>query len=79
MSLKTRLARIEEAVTPKAAPVFTVQVDDGPVRVNGEEMTRGAFEDRYPDGRIIHVEIVNCRYPRHGSTSTPGSRTYESP
>ncbi len=57
MSLKTRLARLETQNAPER--VCAVQIDDGPVKVDGEEMTAEAFHERYPVGEIIHFVIVN--------------------
>ena len=59
MSLKTRLARLEQHCAPE--PVLGVQIDDGPVTATGEEMTLEAFHERYPAGEIMHVVIVNHR------------------
>ena len=50
MSLKTRLARLEQHCAPE--PVLGVQIDDGPVTAAGEEMTLEAFHERYPAGEI---------------------------
>jgi len=59
MSLKARLRQLERHYAPER--VLGVQIDDGPVTVNGEEMTCEAFEERYPAGDILHVVYVNQR------------------
>ena len=61
MSLKTRLARLETQSAPER--VWGVQIDDGPVTRAGEEMTREAFDERYPACEIIHFVIVNSVSP----------------
>ncbi len=57
MSLKARLKRLEQHCAPES--VLGVQMDDGPVKVHGEEMTREAFRERYPAGHLIHTVCVN--------------------
>ena len=57
MRLKARLKRLEQRNAPER--VLGVQIDDGPVTVRGEEMTREAFHERYPVGKIIHCVCVN--------------------
>ena len=57
MSLKTRLARLEQHCAPES--VLGVQIGDGPVEVRGEEMTPEAFRERYPAGHLIHAVTVN--------------------
>ena len=59
MGLKTRLVRLEQHGAPER--VWGVQIDDGPVTADGEEMTREAFHERYPADEIMHVVIVNTR------------------
>ncbi len=59
MSLKTRLKKIETQSAPM--PAWGVQMDDGPVRVAGEEMTLEAFHERYPAGEIIDFVLVDGR------------------
>ncbi len=67
MSLKTRLTKIETQTAPQTAWGF--QLDDGPVTVmGGEEMTREAFEKRYPAGDLIRFRLINGhRSPRPGA------------
>ena len=63
MSLKTRLTKIETQTA------WGFQLDDGPVTVmGGEKMTREAFEERFPEGEIIRINLVNGhRSPRPGA------------
>ncbi len=66
MSLKTRLAKLEAQSAPM--PAWGVQMDDGPVRVAGEEMTREDFFERFPEGDILRIRLVNGpRSPRPGA------------
>ncbi len=70
MSLKTRLAKLEAQSAPM--PAWGVQMDDGPVRVAGEEMTREDFFERFPEGDILRIRLVNGhRSPRPGAGRPP--------
>ena len=48
MSLRRRISRLEAAVPPHSE-VMGVRIDDGPVKVQGEEMSLEEFKVTYPN------------------------------
>ena len=53
MSIKKRLDKLEQRQAPNKYTIGT-QIGDGPVEVEGEEMTEEEFAERYPNCILVN-------------------------